>query len=78
MLQIARFGAIAICDSNRESQITSDFNRVGIAILLRFEKGFKSQIALFELRFEAFLTAVWGIFLRFGLCDLKSLAIRDL
>ena len=24
MLQIARFGAIAICDSNRESQITSD------------------------------------------------------
>ena len=51
---------------------------LGAAILLRFEKGSKSQIARFDLRFEAFLTAIWGIFLRFGLRDLKSLAIRDL
>ena len=29
MLQIARFGAIAICDSNRESQITSELGAGG-------------------------------------------------
>ena len=29
MLQIARFGAIAICDSNLESQITSDLKGSG-------------------------------------------------
>ena len=54
------------------------FEGLGAAILLRFDKGFKSQIARFELRFEAFLTAIWGIFFRFGLRDLKSLAICDL
>ena len=52
------------------------FEGLGVAILLRLEKGLKSQIARFELRFEAFLTAIQGIFLRFGLRDLKSLAIR--
>ena len=77
MLQIARFGADPAIQrfESQNRKITSDFEGLGT---LRFaaKKGFKSQIGgRFELRFEVkFLTAIWGIFLRFGLRDLKSLA----
>ena len=55
----------------------SPIEALGAAILLWFEKGFESQIARVELRFEVLLTVIWGIVLRFGLHDLKSLAICD-
>ena len=52
------FGAVAICDSNRESQITSSIEGVCAAILLRFcKRSFYSDLweilAIWALRFES-------------------------
>ena len=78
MLQIARFGAIAICDSNRESQITSDLKGSALRFRCDLKKASNHKSHDLNWDFEAFLTAIWGIFLRFGLRDLRSLAICDL
>ena len=77
MLQIARFGAIAICDSNRESQITSDLKGSALRFCCDLKRGSNHKSRDLKVRFEPLFTAICGKCLRFGLRDLKSLAICD-
>ena len=74
VLQIARFGAIAICDSNRESRITSDLKGSALRFWCDLKRGSNHKSRDLNVRFAA----ICGKFLRFGLRDLKSLAICDL
>ena len=63
------------CAQNRKSQITIDLT----ASALQYENGFKSQvICIWKKRDLNPFTAIEGKFLRFGLCDLKSPAVRTL
>ena len=78
MLQIARFGVIAICDSNRESQITSDLKGLALRFCCDLKRGSNHKSRDLKVRFEPRFAAICGKFLRFGLRDLKSLAICDL
>ena len=78
MLQIARSGAIAICDSNRESQITSDFKGSALRFCCDLKKASNHKLRDLSCDLKRFWQRFWGIFLRFGLRDLKSLATCDL
>ena len=78
MLQIARFGAIAICDSNRESQITSDLKGSALRFCCDLKKAPNHKSRDLNCDLKRFCDCDLGFFLRFGLRDLKSLAICDL
>ena len=67
VLQIARFGAIAICDSNRESQIASDLKGSALRFCCDLKRGSNHKSRDLKVRFEPLLQRFVG-----NVCDLGS------